>query len=89
MVTAVDPADRRTFDPRGTFGEDRRAGPTRCPRDPFEFVDLVACQLAEVGCDIPLVRTQDVEAQAAARSGRAERVVELRDADQELNGLDA
>ena len=89
VVTCIHSIDRRTFNPGGAFGEDGRTGPTRRPCDPLEFVDLIAGQLAKVRCDFPLVRTKHVEAQTAARLGYAERVVELGDADQELNGLDA
>jgi hypothetical protein len=61
MVAPVHPADNWTFDPRRALREDRSTGPTRCPLDPFELVDLVTGQFAEVGRDITLVRPQEMK----------------------------
>ena len=69
VITGIHSVDRRTFDPGGTFGEDRGTRPTRSPRDPFELVHLVPGQLTEVGSDLPLVRAKEMEAQTRGSIG--------------------
>ena len=89
VVTDVEVPQDRPFDPGRTLGENRHAGDAPGPREVCELVGRIAGRLPEERRHLLLVGSQKVQPQALGPLGDGEGAVDLRDADQEADRLDA